>query len=395
MNSMKLKTTFLLSISFIICQFLTFCQKSQTPDIYLEPIYKVNYGDATADKPQSKSWSNTHGQWLIVGDEDGPKLLKKDAVGWTSQTAVNKEWLGLPSRADVWSKGDVAHLVLVEECALEVVQISYNEQNKSYEHQWKVSLPIPEDCQSIETATITQDTKNEFWVCADMNEKVMVWHSTNGKTWSAPITLADDINGDDISLVVSLKNQVSVIWSNQNTESINERIHIDGDAPNQWSELIIVQKGDNNADDHINATVFENGELALVSKNSVDKKGEPQFVFRLRDTNGNWTNIPYENLSKDRSPSRPIINHVASGKTFEVHTVKNKATDRYYMSVNEIVKSNEGWKFTELVQLKTKINGKNGDATSSKASFVENEPKLIFFSDNLGNVYAFDLDSLF
>ncbi|MCK0147850.1 hypothetical protein MWU78_19520 [Arenibacter sp. F26102] len=394
---MKLKSILLLCLPpfcLLIYGYGTISQKTKTPELYLDPIFKVSFGDATADKPQSKSWTNDYGQWLVVGDEDGPKLLKKDVSGWRGQSAINSEWHSLPSRADVLSKGDEAHIVFVGECALNVAQVTYSHHSKQYEHQWKSYLPISQDCHSIETATITQDSKNEYWVCADMNENIMVWHSSNGRDWSDPFTLAEDINKDDISLIVRLKNQVSVIWSNQNTQSINERIHYDGDAPNKWSGTIIVQQGDNNADDHLNATVFENGEMALVTKNSVDKINQPQFVLRIRDKKGKWTNIPYENLSPGFSPSRPIINHVESGKIFEVHSVKNKVNNRYFISVNEIVRQKDGWEFRELIQLKTKIKGKNGDVTSSKASFSPNGPKLIFFSDDLGNVYSFDLDTL-
>ncbi|MEQ9582952.1 MAG: hypothetical protein RIM68_12460, partial [Arenibacter sp.] len=278
--------------------------------------------------------------------------------------------------------------------ALDVVQIRYSHQSKKYEHQWKKSLPIPQDCQSIETATITRDSKNQYWVCSDVDQRIMVWHSVNGRDWSYPITLADNINADDISLIVGLKNQVSVIWSNQNTQTIMERIHIDGEERNNWSEPIIVQQGDNNADDHLNATIFKNGEMAVVTKNSVDQINQPQFVLRIRDKEGRWTNIPFENLTPKRSPSRPIINHVESGKIFEVHAVKNQENKRYFISVNEIIKKKNGWEFRELLQLKTRINGKNGDVTSSKASFLTDEAKLIFFSDDLGNIYTFDLDKL-
>lgn len=117
-----------------------------------------------------------------------------------------------------------------------------------------------------------------------------------------------------------------------------ERIHIDGWEANNWSEPIIVQQGDNNADDHLNATVFKNGEMALVTKNSVDQISQPQFILRIRDKEGRWTNIPYENLTAQRSPSRPIVNHVESGKIFEAHAVKNRKNNRYFISVNEIVK---------------------------------------------------------
>ncbi|MCK0191424.1 hypothetical protein [Arenibacter sp. F20364] len=373
---------------------VAFSQVTNTPELYLEPIFKVIYGDATADKPQSKSWTTNHGQWLIVGDKDGPKLLKKETSGWKDQSRVNRTWHNLPSKADVYCMGDEVHIVLAGECVLNVVQLKYSHHSEQYNHEWKISLPIPQDCRSLETATISQDSKGQFWVCADINEKIMVWHSINGRDWSEPFTLADNINIDDISLIVRLKGQVSVIWSNQNTQSIMERIHIDGEEPNNWSEPIIVQQGDNNADDHLNATVFKNGELALVTKNSVDKINQPQFVLRIRDKEGRWTNIPYENLTAQRSPSRPIVNHVESGKIFEAHAVKNRENNRYFISVNEIVKKKNGWEFKELIQLKTKINGKNGDVTSSKASFLPNEAKLIFFSDELGHIYCYDLDDL-
>ena len=307
---------------------------------------------------------------------------------------MNQAWHSLPGKADVLSTGNEAYIVFVGTCALHVVHIGYSHQSKQYNHQRTADLPIPENCHDIETATITQDSKNEYWVCADMNEKIMVWHSFNGSDWSDPTTLADNFNEDDISLVVRLKGEISAIWSNQNTQSIMERIHYDGDAPDHWSAPVVVQEGDHNADDHLNATVFENGELALVTKNSVDKINQPQFVFRIRDTTGTWTNIPYENLTAQKSPSRPIINHVESGKIVEAHSVRDREHNRYYISVNEIVEKEDGWEFTELIRLKTRINGKNGDVTSSKAVFLPNEAKFIFFSDDLGNVYSFDLDTI-
>ena len=299
----------------------------------------------------------------------------------------------LPRKADVFKKENDVHIVLVDECNLSVVKMTYSKEE--YEIQWKQTLSIPKNCHSIETATITQDSKNEFWVCADMNESIMVWHSLDGKNWSTPFTIADNINKDDISLIAKLENQLSVIWSNQNTQTIYERIHYDGNKLDKWSQPIIIQQGNNNADDHLNATVLESGEMMVASKNSVDKINQPQFVLRIRDKKGNWTNIPYEPLKRGKSPSRPIINHVTSGKIFEAHSVKNKENNRYYISVNEITKTKNKYIFKELIRLKTKIKGKNGDVTSSKDPFFSKKSKFIFFSDDLGNIYSFDLDLLF
>ena len=132
MNFINISPSFSSLFCLLICGYSVFSQEANTRELYLEPIFHVNYGDATADKPQSKSWTNQYGHWLIVGDGDGPKLLKKETTVWASQFEVNKAWQNLPSRADVYSSGDEAHIVLVGECALNVVQITYSHQNKQY-----------------------------------------------------------------------------------------------------------------------------------------------------------------------------------------------------------------------------------------------------------------------
>ncbi len=384
---------FFLQPAWVLIAFLTFPNQNQIPEIYLKPILHVNFGDPTADKPQSKSWVHDDYTWLVVAGEKGPELWKRDKT-WQSQTLVNTTWKGQPNKADVYSSQNDAYVLLVEECLLKVAHLEYSKKSKQYNYKAISNLPIPKECHSIETATITRDSQNRFWVASDWNEKIVVWHSTDGISWSEPITLAEDIDADDISLVVSLKNKTSVIWSNQKTESIMERTHDDRQSPELWSKPIIVQQGDSNADDHLNATVFDDNSMALVTKNSLDKINEPQFVFRYRTPSGQWTNIPYENLPEKQQPSRPIINHVKGGKIYTIHAVKDRTNSEYFISVKEVIHQKEAWEFKELIRLRTHSKGKNGDVTSSKAPFTKSSPQLIFFSDDLGNVFEFDLKTL-
>ncbi|WP_146202261.1 hypothetical protein [Dyadobacter jejuensis] len=360
----------------------------------MEPIITVNFGDATADKPQSKSWTHAGQSWLVVADGAGPVLWKKEDSKWRAQSSVNTLWKGQPNKADVYVHGDDAHVLLVGACALKVAHLRYSKAKGQYIHEGIATLPMPAGCREIETATITHDSHGRYWVASDWNESILVWHSADGATWSAPQPLAQDIDADDISLVVSLKDQISVIWSNQKTESMMERVHMDRDPVNSWSKPIVIEQGDKNADDHLNATVFEDGSMALVTKNSVDQVHQPQFVFRYRSPSGNWSNIPYQALVEPQQPSRPIINHIRNGRIYAMHSVKDRSNGLYHISVNEVTRNNENWEFKELVRLKTHTTGKNGDLTSSKSAFSASDPYLIFFSDDLGHVFEYDLKRL-
>src|SRR5690606_22186550 len=93
----------------------------------------------------------------------------------------------------------------------------------------------------IETATIAQDKAGSWWVAADFGDKVCVWNADySANDWTEPFVLSEGINQDDISLISVLPEGVGVIWSDQNSQSVRMRVHLDGDAPETWSEVIII-----------------------------------------------------------------------------------------------------------------------------------------------------------
>lgn len=370
-----------------------FGQKEIT-QILLDPIVTQAYHDPTGDKPQSKYWHGLNRDWLVINDKSGPKIYSYSHPSWQEQSEINQALTGLPGKGDVYSNGRKAWIILTRDCQLTFVELSPKSNQKEYQVSHTTALPIPQGCQSIETVSLTRDSKDRFWVASDFNEEVLVWHSEDGITWSQPLSLAKDITPDDISLIVHHKKAVSVLWSNQKTESIMERYRQDQDPLTQWSAAQPVEQGNKNADDHLNATTFRNGTVAVVTKNSVDIVNQPQFVFRYRDKKGQWTNIPYEILLETEQPTRPIINHVKGGKIYAIHSSRDKENNEYFISINEVQSVNKSWLFTEVAQIRTRTKGRNGDVTSSKAPFNKNHTQWIFFSDDLGHVFAYDLQNL-
>lgn len=254
------------------------------------------------------------------------------------------------------------------------------------------SIPIPPDCHEIETATITKDDSGTLWVGSDWNEQVLVWSSTDqGKTWSQPAFLGDSISKDDISVVSRIKGGISVVWSNQLEEAIYERVHLNQGL--EWSDQVTVSKGNKTADDHLNSTLLEDGRLILVSKNSLDQNGKPQFVLRLREEGGKWTDFPYVNLTEETSPTRPVTTHLPNGMIIEAHTI-GFSDGSAEISVNEVrIVSIQPLEVREIIKLKSANGAHLNNVTFSKQDYrgIPDGPWLILFSDRNGNIYEFDL----
>ncbi|WP_268035299.1 hypothetical protein [Algoriphagus sp. PAP.12] len=356
----------------------------------VKPVFKVDFKDPTQDKPQSKIWFSSGAWWAVLPDSTGPKVWKRNEGEWMEEKDLNGELWGLPGKADVYSDGDIQFIVLVGNCKLRFLRLKTT--SKSIQVELVSSLPIPSDCNQIETATITKDDSGILWIASDWNEQVLVWSSSDqGKFWSQPAVLADSISKDDISVISRIKGGISVVWSNQLEEAIYERIHKNHDL--EWSDLITVSKGNKTADDHLNTTLLEDGRMILVSKNSVDQTGKPQFVLRMRSLEGEWKDFPYEDLSEDVSPTRPVITHLPNGVVLEAHT--SAFTDgSAEISINEIkIGSDQPIGVSEKIRLKSTNGAHLNNVTLSKQDFtgIQKGPWLILFSDRNGNIYEFDL----
>lgn len=368
-------------------------EAQEIPRIVAKPAFKVNFKDPTQDKPQSKIWFSAGTWWAILPDTTGAQVWKRKEGEWIEERILNRELRGLSGKADVYSEGENQFIVLVGDCELKFLKLKTAQGIVQIEIL--NSLPIPSKCQDIETATITKDDEGTFWIASDWNEHVLVWSSSDhGKTWSQPAFLGDSISTDDISVISRINGGVSLVWSNQLEEAIYERFHLNQGL--EWSDQVTVSKGNKTADDHLNSTLLEDGRLILVSKNSLDQNGKPQFVLRLREEGGKWTDFPYVNLIEETSPTRPVITHLPNGVIIEAHTIA--IPDGYAeISINEIrLVSGQSIEVQEKIRLKSTNGAHLNNVSLSKQDYndVPKGPWLILFSDGSGAIYEFDLYTL-
>ncbi len=210
--------------------------------------------------------------------------------------------------------------------------------------------------------------------------------------------LADGLNTDDICTVTVLPGGVGVIWSNQESESINIRIHSNGNKVCDWGEIEIIESGNRTADDHLNTAISVDGTLWLTTKNSLDAQGKPQLVLRVRLSNGRWFNYPYANLGFIQQPSRPIIISSSDDKIILAgHTVYNSQKPALAEIVFGKIDTSSAdvlLNITPVIKPDTIGLGNQNrinDPTGPKKPFPENGPWIILASDRDGHIFEADL----
>ncbi len=370
-----------------------------------QPIFKVDYPNPTADKPQSKLWFGDECWWAILPRSSGPSLWQRTNNGWKEHIDVSESLKGIPGRADVWSDEGKVTAISVGDSELAVFRLIKERKKEGWSWKAKIlaRLFIPPGKCNIETATIVQDTNGEWWVAADINEAIFVWSSSSdGEIWAHPVKLADGLNTDDICTVTVLPGGVGVIWSNQESETINIRFHTNGNKVSDWGETEIVESGNRTADDHLNTTMSADGTLWLVTKNSLDAQGKPQLVLRVRLSNGRWFNYPYANLGFIQQPSRPIILSSNDDKIILAgHTIYNSqkpALGEIVFGKIDTSSADVLLNITPVITPDTTGRGNQNrinDPTGPKKPFPENGPWIILASDREGHIFEADLFQFF
>lgn len=369
-----------------------------------QPVFRVDYSSPTADKPQSKLWYEDGYWWAILPRSSGPSLWQRTNNGWKEHNEVYNSLKGIPGRADVWADEGKVTAISVGESKLVVFRLIKIDNKEGWKWDAKIlaHLPLPVSNCNIETATIVKDANGAWWVAADINEAIYVWYSSSdAKDWSEPLKIGDGIKADDICVATDLTGGIGIIWSNQNDESLNIRIHDNGDKMDDWSETEIIESGNSTADDHLNTALSPDGTLWLVTKNSVDKLNKPQLVLRVRLPHGKWLNYPYAILGSIRKPSRPIIVSTNHSKTILAgHTIYNSEIPE----LGEIVFGTIDTTKAEVLTHTTPVISPNttglgirnliNDPTGPKKPYPKNVPWIILASDREGQVYEADLSQL-
>jgi hypothetical protein len=356
------------------------------------PVFQVDFKDPTADKPQSKLWYQDDSWWALLPRSSGPSLWQRTAAGWKEHPEVNQTLQNIPGRADVWAEKDAVTAVGVSPDSLVVFRLIPNHGQFKTQILAALKIPIKEN---IETATIARDAKGAWWVAADGNTSIYIWHSTDGHTWSKAILLKEGVSKDDICTVTRIKGAVLVIWSNQKDQAVQCRQHQNNTPPDHWSAETNIETGHETADDHLHTALTSDGTLWLVTKNSVDSNAFPQLVLRVRHpSDGSWSNFPYAPRTPQAEPSRPVIIATPTGALIEAHTIYDK-TDRYKGRIvfTRIDTSTANILTHEqtLIQPDVNLHAIINNCTTPKAPFPDGAPWIVLASDAQGRVYEVDI----
>ena len=369
-----------------------------------EPVIKTGVAAATQDKPQCKLWF-AHAQWWAwLPDPDGSAVYARTPSGWKRLTHLDDYLKGLPMRADVWPCPDSVRAVLVGNDRLATVDLIYDAVNLTYRpgrlrHEFRWTTTVHRNInairdESVETATICQDGSGRWWIAFDRGRSIFVTSTVDsaGLRWNPSVALATDVMPDDIGSLYSLPDRTGVIWSNQRQDSVVAREHLNGSAPEEWSDPICIQQGGRTADDHLHCAVAGNGTLFVASKNSVDQINQPQQILRIRHPGGTWTNHGYATLTADSSPTRPIaITGGTPEQLFLLHTVSRNDATGLTSIIAGMTTSIDQVDLTgrpiDLIVADQPVN----NVTVPRHAFPENAPWIVLASDLSGNVYEADL----
>jgi hypothetical protein len=192
--------------------------------------------------------------------------------------------------------------------------VQYNSSSTLYEPWASRTTGTSITLTGSETATIDIDSQGRMWLATENGANLNVYYSDSPYTsFIGPVTLASNIDGDDIGVVKALPNNtVGVLWSNQTTKRFGFKVHIDGAAPGTWSadELPASQSADDSlgaafgmADDHMNVKVGADGTLYAAVKTSYDQADHPKIALLIRRPNGVWDDL-YE---VDNAGTRAIV----------------------------------------------------------------------------------------
>jgi hypothetical protein len=359
-------------------------------------VFRVDSPYPTKDKPQSKIWYAEGHWWAWLPDREGSGIWKRTASGWQRDMAFDTELRLLSGHADVWSDAEGVFAVLVSKNQLTVAHLKYDSQKARYRlaakpkiwtHEPGGSTPKP-----IETATIGRDATGRVWIAYDFNARMFVRSTSDilRGPWTEPTEIGSGAI-DDISCLVVLPDSVGVIWSDQKTDTVWFRRHLNSSDPGKWAKVEIVEQAHKSADDHFNAAVSHDGVLYVATKNSIDEIGQPQLVLRIRMLDGTWLNRPYAHRTSTTEPSRPIA--VIGGKPERLllaHTVYQRGMNKEQFSqIAGLLVDPTTIKLDQLPRLLIQASAKLNDVTSTKSVVPADKtiPWIILASDEKGNVY--------
>ncbi len=268
--------------------------------------------DDTGEKPQSKAWFHGHTWWTAL-----PSNAAGSARMWLFRLEPDNTWTpilqiaSVGGKADVKVDGDLAHVLIVGSTP-ELVSLEYNAASRTYQLWSQRTTPTP--VVVGDTATIDVDSTGRMWMATQFGGgDVRTYYSDPPYlSFAGPVVLDTSIQSD-ISAITALPNHtIGVFWTNQNTDRLDFRVHVDGADPNTWlsDEVPSVASGNPTglADNHVNLAVASDGTLYVAFKGSHTSGQVPRIGLLVRHpqgaTGGTWDPLYF--VDPDTG-TRPIV----------------------------------------------------------------------------------------
>jgi Big-like domain-containing protein len=270
--------------------------------------------DPTADKPQSKLWWND-GTWWAV-------MFNQAAGDWhIYQLSWPEQWIDTGtlvdtrpnSRADaLWDGAKLYIASLVRFSSSNQALLSrYSYSSASQTYTLDGGFPVTMMTGSAETLAFDKDSTGQLWITYTQSNKVYINRSTAGDTtWGTPFVLpgAGTVGSDDIASLVAYQDQIGVLWSNQNDDTMYFSSHTGAAPDTSWSTPLAIYTGSNFADDHINLKSFQaddSGRLFAAVKTSRTGSSDTLIHLLSRDSSGAWQSAVFGTVSNDHT--RPLV----------------------------------------------------------------------------------------
>jgi hypothetical protein len=301
--------------------------------------------DPTGEKPESKLWYTNDGIWwgsLFHAASESYHIYRfnRSTRAWEDTGVVLDDRPA--SRADTLWDGQrlyvVSHIFTTSGAADSnparwgrLYRFSYHPATQTYTKDFG---PVTVTKGRSETLVIDKDSTGQLWVTYVEANKVMVNRSLGaddvwGDPFVLPTTGATGLKSDDIASVIAFGgNKIGILWSNQNTKTMNFSVHHDDAPDTTWtSTAAVYAPGGSAADDHINLKSLQTDgdrNLFAVVKTSFSNSSQPNIVLLACVNNTSCTVKEdwrwYTVYTNAQNQTRPLLLIDTSNRDLHVFT---------------------------------------------------------------------------
>jgi hypothetical protein len=363
--------------------------------------------EPTGEKPESKLWWNDGYWWGSIWNDTLQTYhiyrLELSNQGWIDTGVEIDKRKG--SRADTLWDGSylyvASHLFTTSGAPASTGQrgilyrFTYDSTSKKY--SLDMGFPIEITSGKSETLVLEKDSTGQLWVTYVESQNVMVNHSLNNndRSWGTPFVLpvgsAAQVNSDDISSIITYKQHVGIIWSNQKSpKTIYFAAHPVGSPDSVWTQ---VRAYTLSSDDHINLKSFDAddaGNIYAVIKTSKSSAIIVLLVCKNTlnrcKTESDWAN--YTVYNNTYSPTRPIVLLDASNRYIYIFTQNKELSGNYAIYYKRAAMNNIQFQSgIGEVFIRSASDNRINNPTSTKQNLNNTMGLVVLASDDTSRYY--------